>query len=76
MALNLDPVTPTIGAVVSGIDLGQPLDTATRDALEAALVAHEVLFFRNQQITQPQQRDLAALFGPLHIHPIYPHSDS
>lgn len=76
MALNLDPVTPTIGAVVSGIDLGQPLDTATRDALEAALVAHEVLFFRNQQITQTQQRDLAALFGPLHIHPIYPHSDS
>jgi len=32
-----------------------------------------VLFFENQPITPLQQRDLAARFGPLHIHPIYPH---
>jgi taurine dioxygenase len=32
-----------------------------------------VLFFENQAITPSQQRDLAARFGELHIHPIYPH---
>ncbi|WP_422623558.1 TauD/TfdA family dioxygenase [Rhodoferax sp.] len=34
---------------------------------------HHVLFFENQPITPQQQRDLAARFGELHIHPIYPH---
>jgi taurine dioxygenase len=32
-----------------------------------------VLFFENQPITPLQQRELAARFGALHIHPIYPH---
>ncbi|WP_226018935.1 taurine dioxygenase [Novosphingobium sp. FKTRR1] len=76
MPLTIAPITPAIGAVVGGIDLAQPLDAVTHATVEAALLEHQVLFFLDQQITQTQQRDLAALFGPLHIHPIYPHSDS
>ena len=75
MPLTLEPITPALGAVVRGVDLSHPLDAAGFAAVEAALLAHQVLFFRDQDITQAQQRDFAGLFGPLHIHPIYPHSD-
>lgn len=73
MTLNIQALGPAIGARVSGITLAQPLSDATRDELLAALLQHHVLFFEDQPITPQQQRDLAARFGELHIHPIYPH---
>lgn len=73
MSLHIQPLGPAIGALVSGIRLADPLADTQRDALLAALLQHHVLFFENQPITPLQQRDLAARFGPLHIHPIYPH---
>jgi taurine dioxygenase len=39
----------------------------------ALLVEHHVLFFENQPVTPSQHRDLAANFGALHVHPVYPH---
>jgi taurine dioxygenase len=67
------PVTPTIGAVVSGIDLSHPLGNANFVAVQDALLRHQVLFFEQQNLTPRQHRDFAAAFGDLHIHPIYPH---
>lgn len=75
MALTIDALTPAIGAVVSGVDLGQPLDAETRTAIRAAMIERQVIFFRDQTISEEAQRDLAAGFGPLHIHPIYPRSE-
>ena len=72
MTLHIQPLGPAIGALVSGVTLAQPLTDATRDSLLAALLQHNVLFFENQPITPEQHRDLAARFGTLHIHPIYP----
>ncbi|WP_353230947.1 taurine dioxygenase [Novosphingobium sp.] len=74
MAMTIEPLTPAIGAIVSGMDLSQPLDDAARSAIMAALLDRQVIFFRDQTLTETQQRDLAAGFGPLHIHPIYPRS--
>ena len=45
--LEIRPVTSEIGAEVRGIDLSQPLEATTRDALFQALVTHHVLFFRD-----------------------------
>jgi len=75
MELAIEPLTPAIGAIVSGVDLAQPLDGETRQAIEAALLDRQVIFLRDQAISERQQRDFAAGFGPLHIHPIYPRSD-
>ena len=66
-------LTPAIGAVVSDIDLCKPLSSAQCSELLALLVKHHVLFFENQPVTPRQQRDLAANFGALHVHPVYPH---
>jgi taurine dioxygenase len=71
--VTVSPLSPALGAVVGGLNLAQPLDQAQFEALQAALVEHQVLFFRDQSLSPKQHRDFAARFGPLHIHPIYPH---
>jgi taurine dioxygenase len=76
LSLSIEAITPAIGAIISGVDLAQPLDADTQAEIETALLDRHVLFFRDQDITQQQQRDFAARFGPLHIHPIYPQSDA
>ncbi len=76
MSLSLAAITPAIGAIVSGVDLAQPLDAVMQAQIETALLDRQVLFFRDQNISLQQQRDFAARFGPLHIHPIYPQSEA
>lgn len=70
--MKLKPMGPAIGAIVEDIDLTRPLCDDDHAALHAALLQHQVLFFENQPVTPRQQRDLAARFGDLHIHPVYP----
>lgn len=70
--MKITPLGPAIGALVDGIDLTRPLRDDDHAALHAALLQHHVLFFENQNVTPQQQRDLAARFGDLHIHPVYP----
>jgi taurine dioxygenase len=70
--LTLSPLSPAIGAVVENFRIGESFDESQFEALQAALVKHQVLFFRDQSLTPTQHRDFAARFGPLHIHPIYP----
>jgi taurine dioxygenase len=72
MTLTITPLNPAIGALVEGIDLAGPISPAQQQALEQALLAHQVLFFRKQPLTPRQQARLAMEFGELHIHPIYP----
>lgn len=72
-AFELHPLTPRIGAEVTGIDLSRPLDPRTRDHLRAALLDRKVLFFRDQPITTEQHLDFARQFGDLEVHPFAPH---
>ncbi|MGC5703972.1 taurine dioxygenase [Pseudomonas sp. NFXW11] len=73
MSLTITPLSSALGAQISGVDISQPLSVELRDAIEQALLKHQVLFLRNQPITPQQQAHFAANFGDLHIHPIYPH---
>lgn len=74
-AFAVEPLNPTIGAVVRGVDLSQKLSDATIGDIRRALLKHDVLFFEDQILTSAQQRDFAARFGSLHIHPVYPQVD-
>ena len=60
---GVEPYTPTIGAVVHGLDLRQPLDEATQTELRHALAQHEVLFFRDQDLTPEQHVAFTRTFG-------------
>jgi taurine dioxygenase len=67
--LTIQPLNPTIGAEIGGVDLAQPLSPAHREAVRALLLKHKVLFFRDQQITRDQQVAFALNFGELYAHP-------
>lgn len=71
--LNTRPLTPAIGAVIENINLADELSDATIESLRRALLKHHVIFFRKQRLDPTTQRGLAARFGSLHIHPLYPH---
>lgn len=60
---TIDPVTSTIGAEVSNIDLREPMSNQHGDRLRAALVDHQVLFFRDQKLSPAQLISLARQFG-------------
>jgi len=70
--LHVQPLGPAIGALVSGLQLSEGVTDAQRDALLTALLKHHVLFFEGQSLAPLQHRALAARFGDLHIHPVYP----
>ncbi|CAN7774115.1 TauD/TfdA family dioxygenase [Cupriavidus necator] len=65
----LDLLTPTIGAEIGDIDLGN-IDEPTVKALRRALLKYKVLFFREQDITAAQHVALGRRFGELEIHPM------
>ena len=70
--ITVRTLTPTIGAVVEGVDLSRQLDDEEIAKIRAALLKHKVIFFEDQHITPVQHRDFAARFGELHTHPLYP----
>ena len=62
------PLSPMFAAEVIGLDLRQPLDAATRDAVYAAFVRYHVLCFRDQALTKDQQIAFTQQFGTLERH--------
>jgi alpha-ketoglutarate-dependent taurine dioxygenase len=69
--IGVHPVTPIIGAEISGIDLTKPLDPETFAELRAALNQYRVVFLRDQDISNDQLKDFGRNFGPLTpAHPI------
>ena len=68
-AISIVPVTPLVGAEVSGVDLARPLSDNELGLVRQALLDHLVLFFRGQDLTIEQHKAFGRLFGELHIHP-------
>jgi taurine dioxygenase len=69
-ALTLEEIAvtrlhPVIGAQISGVDLSRPLDEDTVRQIKEAWHAHTVLLFRNQHLSEADQRRFAAHFGPI-----------
>ena len=71
-SIRVKPVTPRLGAEISGIDLTAALSNAQVNDLHTALAEHQVLFFRDQELSLDQQKTLGRHFGELHIHPNTP----
>lgn len=68
---SVESLTGTLGAVIHGADLSQPLHAAQVAAIRSALLGHRVVFFRDQQLTPTQQVAFARNFGTLTpAHPL------
>jgi taurine dioxygenase len=69
--IQVEPVTPTIGAEISGIDLSRGIDAETAAEIQKALHEWRVVFFRDQQLSNDQLKAFGRAFGPLTpAHPI------
>jgi taurine dioxygenase len=66
--LDIRPLTPAIGAEIFGVDLAAPDIADHVPAIHAALLAHKVIFFRDQHISAAQHIAFARHFGALEIH--------
>jgi taurine dioxygenase len=61
-----------LGAEVTGVDLRQPLSNAQFKAIEAALVEHQLVIFREQNISSENLMAFGRCFNPLTVHPFAP----
>ncbi len=71
----IEPIGPTIGAELHGIDFSRALDPQTFRRLEQALWDHKVIYARHQDMTPAQQVALGRLFGELEVHPFRPEGE-
>ena len=67
--LEINPVTPLIGAEIKNIDLRNTLNEEEISKIRSAFLKHSVLFFRDQDLSIDQQKTFGKYFGDLHIHP-------
>jgi taurine dioxygenase len=65
ISVQVVPTGAALGAEIQGVDLSRPLDDATLAAVERAFDEHGVIFFRNQDITPPQQVEFTRRFGEI-----------
>jgi taurine dioxygenase len=72
MRFPLKPLSSALGAEVIGIDLLQPLDAETVQALTEAWHRHLILLFRNQPLSFAQQIAFSRHFGALDDHAAIP----
>lgn len=69
--LAIEPLTPFIGAEITGVDLRSVTEQQVAE-IRAALLTHQVVFFRDQTLTQQEHIYFARQFGELEIHPATP----
>ncbi|MET0371285.1 MAG: TauD/TfdA family dioxygenase [Sphingobium sp.] len=67
--VEIEPITPVVGAIISGVDLREALDQDTVAQLHAAVLKHGALFFRNQDLTKQQTTAFLKNFGTLTLDP-------
>jgi taurine dioxygenase len=61
--LEVRPLTGVLGAEIGGVDLRRPLEGDTVAAIRGALLEHQVIFFREQDMTEEEQLRFAEYFG-------------
>jgi taurine dioxygenase len=69
--ITVTPITSAIGAEIGGVDLSKEISPELFAEIEAALVDHQVVVFRDQQLSGENHKAFGRMFGTLHAHPTY-----
>ncbi|MDB5896122.1 MAG: taurine dioxygenase [Rhodoferax sp.] len=68
------PQSAHIGALITGVDLREPLAAEEIATIRAALLQWKVVFFRDQHLSHAQQIAFSRQFGELTVgHPVFGH---
>ena len=70
--IEVRPLGPAIGAEIHNVDLTRPLSDSQVAAVREAWLKHQVIFFRDQNLTLEQHLEFGKQFGELHVHPNVP----
>jgi taurine dioxygenase len=65
-------VGANLGAELDGVDLTKTLSDDEFETIHAALVAHELIVFRDQEVSSADLIAFARRFGELSVHPFAP----
>ncbi|EYS87461.1 taurine dioxygenase [Cupriavidus sp. SK-4] len=63
--IDVQPIAGALGAEITGVDLSKPVPDQTFAEIRSALHDHQVIFFRDQQLTPEQHKAFSARFGSL-----------
>ncbi|MET7981987.1 MULTISPECIES: TauD/TfdA family dioxygenase [unclassified Streptomyces] len=70
-SIRVEPLTCTLGAELSGVNLGDAArDDDLFDEIRSLLLQYKVLFLRDQDITRAEHVAFAERFGALEDHPV------
>lgn len=67
--ISVTPIAGALGAEIEGVDLSTDLNAETFTAIHQAFLDHQVIFFRDQNLTPEAHKKFALRFGSLTIHP-------
>jgi taurine dioxygenase len=65
--MSVTPLSPALGAAITGVDLRKALDAATVKAINDAFDRYIVVVFRDQELSEADQVRAAGYFGKVHI---------
>lgn len=69
--ITVQPIAGAIGAEIGGVDVAANLDDETVAEIRQALLDHQVIFFRDQELPVDRHKAFSRRFGELFVHPNY-----
>jgi taurine dioxygenase len=70
-AVKIQALTPTLGAVLTGVDLAQTLHDDDFAVMRQAFARYGVIFFRDQHLSPEQHIAFAKRWAPIEINPFF-----
>jgi taurine dioxygenase len=67
MPISVEPLSPALGAAITGVDLRKPLGDADIKAVNDAFDKYVVVVFRDQDLSEEDQLRAAGYFGKVHV---------
>jgi taurine dioxygenase len=68
-SITVTPLTPAIGAEISGVDIATDLSNSTIAEIRKAFLEYLVVFFRRQSLTPARLVEFARRFGEIDYYP-------
>ena len=76
MGLNIRRISDALGAEISGVDLREPADEATKSEFRQALLDHHLIVVPGQQLSDLQHKQFCEFFGEIHAERTVPDRES
>ncbi len=70
--INVRPIAGALGAEIEGVNMSEPMGNQVFQEVHDALMEHQVIFLRDQDVTPAEHVAFARQFGTLHVHPYAP----